>query len=385
MAKCQSEKLLLRKSSSLYVHIPLCQKKCLYCKFYSKPVSGENTDILQAALLTELRRRNLTFIDTVYAGGGTPTLLSVKFWRAFFKEVKNTGLADDRPEITIETNPGTTNPSELVKYREAGFNRLSIGIQSFKNCDLEILGRAHSSTEAVSTYKAARKAGFENINIDLIYGIPGQTRDGWKANLKRLTDLKPEHISCYELSVEEGTPLKREIKSGSLSKPTDEVCAEMYFLADEYLKSKGYFHYEVSSYARGEEYISKHNSKYWNRSPYIGLGPSAHSFDGDTERSWNPASIREYCSQMKDDAPEVREVDILSNEDINLEKVMLGLRCKQGVNLSEVSINADYLDEMIKDGKAIIEDRTLIPLASGMLFADGDAQLLIDNTELPFA
>ncbi len=350
------------------------------------PIAGKDTKRLQTALLKETKRRCNRYIDTVYAGGGTPTLLPPEFWQRFFEVLRNTVFTGYLTETTIETNPGILQFNELSEYKKAGFNRLSIGVQSFSDRDLEVLGRIHDSIQSVDTYSDARKAGFENISIDLIYGIPGQTLEDWEYSLLKAIELSPEHISCYELSIEKGTPLALEIYSGNLNKPDEETCVQMYLLTDRLLKENGYLHYEVSSFARGEKFISKHNSKYWSRAPYIGLGPSAHSFDGYIERRVNVSDIEEYYRDVEDGLWGSWTEEVLFKADVNLEKVMLGLRCIQGFDPDDVDIDREYLEKMISDGKVTVEDGRVIPTVRGMLFADGDAVILTPNPapEFPF-
>jgi len=286
-------------------------------------------------------------------------------------------------ERTIETNPDTVSESELFALRRAGFNRLSIGVQSFDDSALKILGRIHTSAGALETFGSARKAGFENISIDLMYGIPKQTLKGWREDLKRIEDLAPEHISCYELSVEEGTPIARDIGSGELSKPDEEMCRDMYFAADEILAESGYLHYEVSNYAKGKDNISRHNSAYWNRTPYIGLGPSAHSFDGKNTRSWNAGSINEYLRKMNNGEFTVTDTEVISLEQEALETLMLGLRCASGIEPDKIeadtgiTINRNYLNAMVRNNRIAISGNRFLPTAEGMLFADGDSINLI--------
>ncbi len=331
----------------------------------------------------EQRVRNKCIV-TIYAGGGTPTLLPPEFWGEFLALVTDIADTSDIEECTIETNPGAVTESELFTLRQVGFNRMSMGVQSFSDTALLTLGRIHTSSAALKTFKSARKAGFDNISIDLMYGIPGQSLDGWSEDLKRIEDLAPEHISCYELSVEKGTPISESISSGELSKPDEQTCRKMYLAADNILTEYGYLHYEVSNYARGKSFISRHNSAYWDRTPYIGLGPSAHSFNGKNTRSWNVASIEDYLSQMKNgNSPETgrEEIDI---EQAALETVMLGLRCNTGIDLwkieteTGVSINRDYLNTMIENNRVIVSGTRLIPTAEGMLYADGDSINLIE-------
>jgi oxygen-independent coproporphyrinogen-3 oxidase len=258
-----------------------------------------------------------------------------------------------------------------------------MGVQSFSDTTLLTLGRIHTSAGAVETFRSARKAGFENISIDLMYGIPGQTLKDWSEDLKRIENMTPEHISCYELSVEKGTPISESISRGELSKPDEGICRDMYFTADEILTGYGYFHYEVSNYARGKNFISRHNSAYWDRTPYIGLGPSAHSFNGKSTRSWNVASVEEYLRRMKNGNSAETGREEIGIEQVVLETVMLGMRCSTGIDLGEIKtetgivINRNYLNDMIKNNKAVLSGTRLVPTAEGMLYADGDSINLI--------
>jgi len=370
--------------TGLYVHVPFCLKKCSYCAFYSESRDQLAREEYGEMLLLELERRvRSRKLGTVYAGGGTPTLLPPEFWKRFL--IKLDGIADtaDARELTIETNPGAVTEKELYELRRIGFNRLSVGVQSFSDAQLRVLGRIHTSKSAIDTFSNARKAGFSNISIDLMYGVPNLSVKSWAEDLKCVEELDPENVSCYELSVEEGTPISEAINRGELSKPDESTCQDMYFAADEILTEFGYSHYEVSSYARGESFISQHNSGYWNRAPYIGLGPSSHSFNGEASRSWNVSSIDEYLQKIKtcDSAEEGREE--ITVEQAALEKVMLGLRCSSGIDLEEIEtetgvlISRDYLNSMVKQSKAIISEGRLQPTAKGMLYADGDALNLI--------
>ena len=370
--------------AGLYVHIPFCVKKCSYCAFYSESRDQRAREEYGEMLLHELERRvKGRKLSTVYAGGGTPTLLTPEFWKLFFTKLNSIADTADVLELTIETNPGAVTEKELNELRLIGFNRLSIGVQSFCDAQLRVLGRIHSSKNALDTFSNARKAGFRNISIDLMYGVPGLSVKNWVENLKRIEELDPEHLSCYELSVEIGTPISEAIKRGELSKPDESLCQDMYFAADEILTEFGYSHYEISNYAREDSYISKHNNAYWNRAPYIGLGPSAHSFNGKASRNWNVSSIDEYLkkSGTGDSAEEGREV--ITTEQAALEKVMLGLRCSNGIDLEKIEseagihINRGYINSMAKQNKAAFSEGRLLPTAKGMLYADGDAVNLI--------
>lgn len=286
-------------------------------------------------------------------------------------------------ECTIETNPGAVAEREFCALRQAGFNRLSIGVQSFNDTLLETLGRIHTSDQAIEIFRSARKAGFQNISIDLMYGVPGQTLKEWIIDLEHIEDLAPEHISCYELSVIEGTPIFKSINDGVLSKPDEEACRDMYFAAHEILTRSGYLHYEISNYARGKSCISLHNSSYWNRTPYIGLGPSAHSFDGKATRSWNVSSLELYLERIRDGKSPTADSEVISKEQAALEMVMLGLRCSDGIDLKKIEtetgihINRDYLNTMIAKNRVLLSGTRLVPTAEGMLYADGDSVNLI--------
>ncbi len=216
-----------------------------------------------------------------------------------------------------------------------------------------------------------------------MYGIPGQTFSDWAGELERVEALSPEHLSCYELSVTEGTPLFDSINSGLISKPDEVTCRNMYFAADEILTANGYIHYEVSNYARDNYFISRHNSSYWNRSPYIGLGPSAHSFDGESTRKWNVSSIDEYLKKIKTGQSPTAGSEVVSKDQAALEMVMLGLRCSHGIDLQAIEsqtgicINTDHLNRMIKNNLVTVSDTRIVPTAEGMLYADGDSVELI--------
>jgi oxygen-independent coproporphyrinogen-3 oxidase len=372
--------------TGLYIHVPFCVKKCSYCSFYSIECDEMLLTRFRSTLLAELERKTAGInIGTVYAGGGTPTVLPPEFWSEFLSTLDDVADTSDVLEMTIETNPGAVLPGVLAEFRKAGFNRLSIGIQSFISGELKTLGRIHSPDQAIITFNQARDTGFQNIGIDLMYGIPGQIPDNWQSNLKKAVELSPEHISCYELSIEKGTPIADLINNGELSKPSEEHCREMYFLADEYLKEAGYIHYEVSNYAKGDENISRHNSSYWNRTPYIGLGPSAHSFDGKRIRSWNVCELNEYLSLIEHDRSPVEETEELDSQEIAIEMLMLGLRWQAGADIDEIEattgfrINEQYLDRMVRSGRVQVSGSRILPTAEGMLFADGDAANLIED------
>ncbi|PIE63693.1 MAG: hypothetical protein CSA26_11705 [Desulfobacterales bacterium] len=351
----------------LYIHVPYCLKKCDYCAFASvrKPgdISGMCTAI-RAEFLTRTRDRNLSF-STFYAGGGTPTLLPSEFWSSLVSKACSPALE----EITIETNPAVLDASGYSALLLAGFNRLSIGVQSFTDSQLAKLGRVHDSQQAMEALELARKTGFKNISADLIYGISGQTLKDQMHDLEKLVSFLPEHISVYELTLEDGTPMGRV----GLKAP-ESLCVEMYHLAHEFLTSAGYDHYEVSSYSLGEKYRSKHNLSYWNRTPYMGIGPSAHSFDG-RKRFWNISDeIRYESSVIREMSAKESEED-LTPENHAHEILALGFRYSGGVSLDDLKQTGYTLNthELNHEGMFTIKNNVLVPDHTGMLFADSIA------------
>ncbi len=371
------------KSQGLYIHVPFCLRKCPYCSFVSVEARSDLLTRWFDALLEETATALLpgAAITTLYAGGGSPSLIAPGRWRTFFRklamQVDLTGLA----ESTIEVNPATSSFGDIEGYREAGFDRISIGIQSFGKRELTLLGRLHTVEQAEETYNFARRAGFSSIGIDLIYGIPGQTVEDWERSLIKASSMRPEHISCYELTVDTETPFGELRSEGKLMKPDEDTCAEMYFHAHQALTDAGYSHYEVSSYALGGENRSKHNSGYWNRTPYTGLGPSAHSFDGADLRWWNTSDIESYLESLESCETPVLGSELLTAEQQVHELVMLGMRHTGGFDLEDLqrfgallACEGDtLLDRLSSEGHLTREDTRIRPSASGMLLADGIA------------
>lgn len=374
-------------SKGLYVHVPLCVSKCCYCGFYSVPYRKDKADSFGEALLMETRMRlEGVRLTTLYIGGGTPTVLPPSFWRCFMDLLANVADLTVLRESTIETNPGTADLQCLTELRKLGFDRLSIGVQSFSPRILETMDRIHDPEQSRRSFHQAREAGFRNISIDLMYGVPGQTREEWEHDLDQALRLGPEHVSCYELTLEEGTPMYEAVRKGALLKPDDESCADMYFLADEKLTAGDYVHYEVSNYSRGNSHTSIHNCGYWRRDPYIGLGPSAHSFDGRRRRSWNLRSLDDYTQRLLSDEPAEAGSEQLTPEQEATERLMLGLRCCGGLDPEAieketgVTLDRGYLNLMLEHGRVVKVDSRIVPTAAGKLFADGDAgNLILDD------
>ena len=320
--------------AGIYVHIPFCSRKCPYCDFYSITA----LDLMQRfvpALKQEMTlvAAELSRFDTVYLGGGTPSL----FKAALIDEIIDTAqrLFPIMPaaEITIEVNPGTVTAAELKNYRNVGVNRINIGVQSFQDKNLKFLGRIHTAQEALKAFKMARRAGFNNIGLDLIYAIPGQTKTSWLRDMETAIALEPEHLSAYTLTYEPGTPIYANLEAKRFGPLTDRSVAEMIETTVSYLTGQGYIHYEISNFARSSETRSKHNQKYWSHIPYIGFGPSAHSFVKNN-RSWNYSDTERYIDEVESGVLPLEGQEILTEEQRLIETIYLGLRKSEGIDLN---------------------------------------------------
>ena len=357
--------------AGIYIHVPFCKRKCSYCDFYSVTAQNKipvfiNSIIREIFLKKESPFGNITF-DTVYFGGGTPSLLSSLQISEILTAVYNNFTVSNDPEITIEANPFTLDNNNLENFRKTGINRISIGCQSFNNDELKLLGRLHNSNQGENAVKLAKEF-FDNISIDLIFGLPGQSKETWRKTLNKATALKPDHISTYVLSWSDRTPMGRLIETGRLEKPETETIAEMYLMTSSMLKSAGYIHYEISNFAQpGME--SKHNTGYWNGEPYLGFGPSAHSFSGSM-REWNASNIDEYVSMISHGEKPVQDCEELSENDRLLERIALGLRTVKGIPLSIIKNSLDIAEYLVKKGLARKEGNRFILLPEGMLLAD---------------
>ena len=318
-------------SVAVYIHIPFCVAKCAYCDFNSYAGYDHLHARYVDALCQELSKRETVShrAGTLYLGGGTPTILSTDQIGRILESVRRKFALDDGAEITIEANPGTVASSSLGDLRRLGINRLSLGVQSFSSSSLRLLRRIHSPEDAVIAYREARKAGFENINLDLIYGLPRQTLVEWRETLTRAVALGPEHLSLYALSVEPGTPLSEWIAAGEVPSPDPDVAADMYEWAEGYLDGAGYEHYEISNWARGDR-ICRHNLAYWMNRSYVGYGAGAHSYS-DGRRHRNVSSPALYVGLIETGASAVEESEIIDPLMEMAETMFLGLRLCEGV------------------------------------------------------
>jgi len=336
MPKKHSEKKL-----GLYIHIPFCMKKCLYCDFYSIPAANEQLKSLYLeALMLHFEEHSLQLapyvIDSIYFGGGTPSLLSAEQMHMILKKLKKSFYISDKCEITLEANPGTIDKAKLSSFRKSGINRLSIGCQSFFDSDLRVCGRIHNTRDNVRAMMDARDAGFKNINVDIMYGLPGQSLQNVLSSIERAIKLGAAHISLYGLKVEEGTPFYAMQTQRKLALPDEDTESDMYFVACNLLRNNGYRHYEISNFAK-PGFESVHNLKYWNCDEYVGFGPSAHSFfSGKRFNYKNSASL--YIKNFTENYDGLGIVDKCIDVQFGTqmaEYVMLRMRLGEGINCEE--------------------------------------------------
>ncbi len=324
-----------RRACAIYVHIPFCRRKCPYCDFYSVPLGGDGTERVEgflAALHAEIVRHPCDAVAaTVYFGGGTPSILAPEALCAVLEAIGERWPLAGGAEVSLEANPGTVESEGLAQLRTAGFTRVSLGVQSLQDRELRALGRIHDRAGAVAAFRAARAAGFDNVGVDLIYGIPGQELESWDTTLQEVIALGPEHVSTYELTVEEGTELQAAVARGDVALPSEGAVLAMYDWARRLLVEAGYCHYEISNFARpGRE--CRHNVSYWENREYIGLGPSACSFV-DGRRTRNCADVQQYVALIQGQGCAHTEVEELAVDRAAGEALMLGLRLRRGVSL----------------------------------------------------
>ncbi|MGC9091978.1 MAG: radical SAM family heme chaperone HemW [Bacteroidota bacterium] len=373
--------------ASLYIHFPFCIRKCFYCDFYSVESLRSLEQFLQALKHEIVLRRALltddVVFETIYFGGGTPSLISAEQLAELLGTLSSSFEFSDDVEITIEVNPGTVSLDWFSRARLIGVNRVSIGIQSFDDQLLQWLTRIHSSADGVHTYLDARDAGFENVSIDLMFGLPIQSIAQWECTLQRAVELGPEHISTYSLIVEPETQLERLVQAGRVKLLDDDADAAMYQLAIELLTSSGYEQYEISNFAK-PGFRSRHNANYWNHKPYLGLGPSAHSF-WKGERSWNVRSISEYICALNKNRLPTSGAEILRETEQFEESIYLGLRqgridmkalaSQFGIDLA--AQKRDLLEEWERLGFIFSDGAVLQLTRRGFLIADELARQLI--------
>lgn len=367
--------------AGIYIHIPFCKQACHYCDFhFSTSLKKKNEMVL--ALAKEIRLRKSEFenetVETIYFGGGTPSILAVADLRMLIDEVYKNYTVAENPEITVEANPDDLTEERIIELSENKINRLSIGIQSFFEEDLKLMNRAHNSAEAKKCLEIATKY-FDNISVDLIYGIPGLTNEHWLQNIQTVLNLNIPHISSYALTVEPKTALQKFIKQGIVPQPDDAVAHEQFLMLVDKLEANGFIHYELSNFGK-PDYFSKNNSAYWLGKKYLGIGPSAHSYDG-TNRSWNIANNPLYIKALSENQLP-NETETLTETDRYNEYIMTGLRTVWGVSLDRIEneFGENMLQYLLQNAKRYLDDEKLVlennilrTTKKGKFFCDGIA------------
>jgi len=360
-------------NSGLYIHVPFCRSKCPYCDFYSVP-SLSLLDRWLEAVKKEVLLYKGEFgpFDSIYMGGGTPTVIPGDQLESLMAHLFAHFDFEKDLEITIEANPSDLSQNMITAIQASGFNRVNLGVQSLDENALSFLGRGHTVEMAVDAFERLRASGFENIGIDLIYGFREQPLDVWLGTLREAVSLQAEHVSCYQLTIEGKTVFSKREKKGEIVRLGEEEERTFFLKTSEILEAAGYIHYEVSNFARALHLQSRHNRKYWDHTPYLGLGPSAHSFSGQ-KRWWNARSIRKYCSALEAGKLSVEGSESLTPEQIRLETLALGLRTRDGVDMGAISgaHNSFFmLERLMGEGLVRLEGERIVPTRDGFLVAD---------------
>lgn len=372
----------MKEKSGLYIHVPFCKSKCVYCGFYST-VNQKDVDKYLSALSEEMNLRSPATADvsfcTVYFGGGTPSLLQISQLQQIVDSLRQHFFIEENAEITIEANPEQLSLDYCKSLKSLGFNRLSIGVQSFQDEILQFLGRRHTAQQALEAVTNAHDAGFDNLSIDLIYGINERNNELWKKELETAFSLPIRHFSAYALTVEENSLLYRRIKQHRDVEPDEDLASVQYNILSEMVNKSPFAQYEVSNFSmKGWE--SKHNSAYWDRTPYLGLGPAAHSFDG-THRSWNAPTLAAYFTQIAERKP-FHEQETLTDTDRYNEYLLLRLRTHAGIDLQEMTqlFGQERTDALLHYFETDIDNRHYVRTpdrlhltTEGLWFADGIA------------
>ena len=370
--------------AGIYIHIPFCRKACHYCNFHFSTSLGKAEAVVNS-IIKEIGIRSSEMkeeVQTIYFGGGTPSILATATIENMLDAIKTNYSVSSNPEITLEANPDDITAEKTMAWKQMGINRFSIGVQSFADENLRWMNRAHDASQSIQCIQTIRDVGFENFSIDLIYGTPGQTQEGWIKDLEKAIELKIPHLSCYALTVEEGTALHHLIGSGKKEKISADEQAERFEALVQLSSLAGYSHYEISNLALpGKE--SRHNSAYWEGKPYLGFGPSAHSFSG-TKRSWNIADNLKYIQAIDAGIPPSEEETLRETDQLN-EYIMTSLRSIKGMQketiktrwgMEKLQIISREIEPFIDAGKIIATENAWILSGEGRFFADGIASAL---------
>lgn len=366
--------------AGIYIHIPFCKQKCYYCDFHSS-ASLKNRDSLVDALLEELELQNDYLqgekIETIYFGGGTPSLLTYEELDKIFSKIYELHQVDKDAEITLEANPDDLTNEYLLQLKESPVNRLSIGIQSFFDDDLELMNRRHSSLQAIESVKLSKELGFENISIDLIYGLPGMDQKRWQANLDKAFELNVQHLSAYHLTYESRTVFSKYLRDGKIKPIDDEASIEQFKLLRNEAQKYGFIHYEISNFGK-EGCFSKHNTNYWKQKKYLGIGPSAHSYNFET-RQWNISNNSKYMESLLAKGEVPSEIEQLSLTEKYNDYIMTSLRTIWGVDLDFIKENfgiellshcQNCARKYIQNGLLREEKHNFVLSEEGMFIAD---------------
>jgi oxygen-independent coproporphyrinogen-3 oxidase len=370
--------------AGLYVHVPFCSSLCPYCDFAVNVGPEARRARYVELLLTEISLRGrpeapLDRFDTLYFGGGTPSSLSVSGLGRIVEAISRNGWLASGCRIFLEANPEDASDSSLAGWRAAGISTLSLGVQSLDPESLRFLGRRHRAEEAARAVTRAREAGFETVSVDLIYGLPGQTEERLRRDLEAAVALGPDHLSCYQLTVHEKSLFGRRKREGRLEEASEAAQSALFRITHRVLESAGYEAYEVSNFARSPEHRSRHNEKYWTHSPYLGLGPGAHSFDGRA-RAWNERSFFDWERRLRRGEIPIAGGEELGDEALLLETVMLRLRTREGLDLEQVSrrfgvdlfhLNRALIERGLEDALLVREGSWIRPTLEGLAVADG--------------
>ena len=365
-------------NAGLYIHIPFCKVKCVYCDFYTVTKKEDKIPLFTQSIIDEIEQYKYYskkwVFNTLFFGGGTPSSLPAKYLEKILKKLHDTFDISDLKEITLEANPGEASLEYLRDIKSLGINRISMGFQSFNDKTLKILGRLHNSKDCFKTFKNVRKAGFENINADMIFNIPNLTVNNWKKDLNKLLELNPEHISAYSLTVEPSTKLFNLVKRKEIIMPLEDTDIEQFLVTEDILLKNGYNHYEISNYSKSKKECL-HNLHYWNLSPYLSFGPSAHSYDLK-KRWWNVRSLEKYINKISSSVLPLEGSEEIEAKDHYNEMILNSLRLSEGLDLNLLKRSYlgnfdDYISQIINKWDCMeINDQSLRLSRNGMLFVD---------------
>ncbi len=363
----------MSRPAGLYIHVPFCKTKCPYCDFYSV------TDLSSVEPWLSALNREILFykgrldpFDSLYIGGGTPSVLDVSHTERLFNTLFDNFRFSADTEITVEVNPDDVTEEKLTLLRSLGVNRLSIGVQSFNNKELSFLNRRNTVEDNERAITLVKTCGFTNFGIDLMYGLPGQTQTDWRRTLKRTISFDPPHLSCYQFTLEEGTPLGKLKSDGKLTCHDEKEESRFFLNTSHFLKKHTFIHYEISNFAKARRYSSRHNLKYWHHVPYLGLGPAAHSFQNN-KRWWNFRSLEKYIEAADSGKLPIEGSEMLSPEQLRLERLYLGFRTEDGVLLSDLTggtASKETLDRLMESGLVRRCEDRVAPTLKGFLIVD---------------